>query len=406
MLSRRSALQLGAASWLLAGAPRVFAKQPTGVPRYFLTVYCRGGIDSVYTMDPKKRADVDADIDVPYGPEEIVDAGPYQLGPHLKGLKQWASKMAIVRGVRVQTANHETGSFQMLRMRAGVTASMPALFDVLGQHRDGQPLSTVSLGNLASFEHTPGALEAPTGESDRTSLNAVDDLSDEDVALLAASYKKHLARMPSSSSLSAEGLRTREHVQQVQAFFDRLQHIPRFKPTSGGRSAEDLQRALWFLEHDLSRSVFVKFQYDWDSHYRNAEKQAGANSALVSLVDKLLKDLESRKNEHGTLASQTVLLIGSELGRFPVINGNLGKDHFPESAYMMFGPSVNVGKSFVPTGKRMQGLKVSAKTGQPADVDADHVIIDDIGATMLHMARVKPELYGYTGRRLSFLERA
>ena len=408
MLARRSLLQLGAASWLLAGVPGARAAKTSG-PRYFLTIYCRGGIDGVYTMDPKTRGDVDADIDVPYAINDIVDAGPFALGPHFAGLKKWAPEMAVVRGVRVQTANHESGSFQMLRMRTGVTPSMPSLFDVIGQHRDGQPLSTVSLGKLASFEHTPGALEAPTGESNNTSLDAVDKLSDEDIALLAASYKKHLARMPSSSSSSGTALRTREHVQQVQAFFERLQHIPRFQSTSWGREktgAEDLQRALWFFEHDLTRSVFVKFQYDWDSHYRNADKQQGANQTLVFLLDKLLAELHTRKNAFGTLASQTVVLVGSELGRFPVINGNLGKDHFPESQYMLFGPGINVGRSFGPTGKRMEGIRVSTKTGQPADVGADHLVLDDVGATMLHMAGIQPELYGYLGKRLSFLERA
>jgi hypothetical protein len=53
----------------------------------------------------------------------------------------------------------------------------------------------------------------------------------------------------------------------------------------------------------------------------------------------------------------------------------------------------------------MQGLKVSSKTGLPVDVGGEHLVLDDLGTTLLHMAGINPELYGYLGRRLSFLER-
>ena len=200
-------------------------------------------------------------------------------------------------------------------------------------------------------------------------------------------------------------------MQQAQAFFKRLSTSPRFSPKSWGKesgpvakAAEDFQRTLWLLENDLTRSVFLKLQFDWDSHYRNADKQTGANASLTFLLNHFLTALHERSNAHGTLASQTVLIVGSELGRFPVINGNLGKDHFPESQFMLFGPGINVGQAFAPTGRRMEGLKVSAKTGLVAEVDADHLLLDDLGTTLLHMAGVNPELYGYAGRRLRFLE--
>ena len=94
---------------------------------------------------------------------------------------------------------------------------------------------------------------------------------------------------------------------------------------------------------------------------------------------------------------------GSSFGGY-TINGNLGKDHFPESQFMLFGPGLNVGHPFASTGRRMEGLKVSARTGLPDDIDADHLVLDDIGATLLHVAGVNPALYGYAGKRLRVLE--
>lgn len=418
LLSRRRFVAATASSWLCAGLPRSFAQSTPGKqrgPRYFVTFFLRGGIDPVYTVDPKTRGEVADKVDVPYGANDIVDGGAMGFGPHFQKLQKWAPKMAVLRGVQVKTANHETGAFQTLRMRTGVTTGMPSLYDVIGQSRDSQPLASVTLGDLTSFEHSPGALAAPTGVGGNgtTSLDAVDALSDEEVDLLARVYQGHLARFPKWQQ-SPEATRTREHVAQAGAFFQRMKTTARFKAADwdakkGSRAvrvAEDLQRTLWFLENDLTRGVAVRVVFDWDSHYRNADKQAQSTGDFTPVLARFLEELHTRKNAHGVLADQTALVIGSELGRFPIINGNLGKDHFPEAPYMFFGPSFNVGQAFVPTGKMMEGLPVSAETGKAGDTGAQHVVLDDVGTTLMHIAGLNPTTYGYRGRRLRFLERA
>src|SRR3979409_984045 len=107
-LTRRQVMTASAASFLLAGLPR--ARGQTDVkrkaPRYFVTVFLRGGIDAVYTTDPKTKKDVEANVDVPYDVGSIVDGGPIQFGPHFRPFQKWASKMAVLRGVQVSTANH------------------------------------------------------------------------------------------------------------------------------------------------------------------------------------------------------------------------------------------------------------------------------------------------------------
>jgi hypothetical protein len=88
------------------------------------------------------------------------------------------------------------------------------------------------------------------------------------------------------------------------------------------------------------------------------------------------------------------------------VNSNLGKDHFPESSFLFYGSGIAAGRAFVPTGRRMEGLAVSAKTGLPGDAGAEHLVLDDIGTTLLHIHGLRPDTYGYRGRRLNFLERA
>lgn len=388
-------------------------------PRYFVTLFLRGGIDAVYTVDPKTRAQVDAKVDVPYDSNAILTSSSsnLQLGPHLAPVRKWADKMAIVRGVQVHTANHETGATQVLRMRTNVTSRMPSLHDVIGQSRaPEQAISSVTLGDLTNQEYSAGALTSPTADpGGRTVLETLDDLSDEDIAVLARVYANHIKRVPKwQTSLEAE--RTKEHLSQAAAFFERMKTTPRFKPESwterkgkAGRVAEDLQRVLWFLENDLAKGVYVRIYFGWDSHTRNTAHQAQASGSFMGSLDRFLTELHTRRNAHGTLAEQTVLVIGSELGRFPIINGNEGKDHFPECPYVFMGPTVNSGEgkgiAFVETDKMMAGTPVSLTTGRP-EAGGSLVHLDDIGTTLVHMAGMKPELYGYNGRRLKFLERA
>jgi hypothetical protein len=423
MLTRRQVLGTAAAASVLSGlrlsgllgvGPRARAQAASrpsfAPPRYFVTVFLRGGIDAVYTTDPKTRSEVDADVDVPYGANDIVDAGKMQFGPHFRPLARWAPELAVVRGVQVTTANHETGAFQMMRLRTNVEPTMPSLQDIIGAHRDTQPLASVTVGRLNSFEASPNAVVAPNGTEGRslTSLEAVDALSDEEAALLSTAFENHLRHF--SKEAGGRDAVTRDHLTQAQSFFKRLQRVPRFKavdwrngPAGGGTEA--LQRTLWFLQNDLAKGIVCKIQSDWDSHYRNADRQARATAAFTQVFSRFLDELHARRNEYGTLAEQTVVVCGSELGRFPVINGDLGKDHFPKSQFLLFGRDINGGSAFGTTGRRMEGQPIDLQTGRDRR-GGEHVYLDDLGATVLTMAGLKPELYGYTGRSLPFLMRS
>lgn len=418
MWDRRRFLQLSLAGAVGASLPRLSFAQATKTspirPRYFVTFFLRGGMDAVYTFNPKTRAEVDADVDVPYAANDILSGGDLAFGPHLAPLVPFAGKMAIVRGVQVKTANHESGAYQMLRMRTDPSTLTPSLYDIIGQTRDTQPLGSVTMGMLASFEHSPNALTAPT--NGYSALEQLDRLADDEIEMLAQAFKKHLARFPSWES-SAKTEQTRDHTAQLAAFFERLKGVRRFadEPWVRGkgrraRAAKDMQRLLWLLENDLAKGVYMKVQMDWDSHYRNAAQQRGANGAFFGSFARFLDELHKRRNAYGTLAEQTVVVVGSELGRFPVLNGNLGKDHFPETGLLFFGAGIQTndgrGAVFGETDKRMAGRKLSLKTGKTDDAGADHLTLDDVGTTLMHMAGLKPELYGYTGRRLAFLERA
>lgn len=69
----------------MASVPAMTAKlassKPLGRPRYFVQLLLAGGMDAVYTIDPKRAADVDSWVDVPYAAKEIVATKTGFLGP-------------------------------------------------------------------------------------------------------------------------------------------------------------------------------------------------------------------------------------------------------------------------------------------------------------------------------------
>ncbi len=396
------AVRLAAAGACFGGLPRALAAKPPVGPRYVVSLFLRGGIDAVYTTDPKTRADVDRDVDVPYPPSSIVD-GAIPLGPHFAPLSRFTKDMAIVRGLQVHVANHEGGAYQFLRMRTGVMPNMASLGEIIGQRRE-QALASVTLGDLSSFDYSANSLVAPTGSGGRTALDMLDALDDESISVLAKSYRKHLRAMPESGA-SERQLRTREHLAQLAEFLERSSTLPRFQSENWGLlrdTAADLQRALYLCEHDLARCVTVKIQLDWDSHFRNAAKQEQANGVFAPLLARFIDELHRRRNAQGSLASQTLLVVGSELGRFPVINGNLGKDHFPETQLLLMGPGIRPG-AYGQTAKRMQGRRIDVTSAAIDGPGGVHLELDDIGATILGLTGYTPSVYGYRGRRLGFL---
>jgi uncharacterized protein (DUF1501 family) len=72
---------------------------------------------------------------------------------------------------------------------------------------------------------------------------------------------------------------------------------------------------------------FVEVQLDgWDTHKDNFNRTAALLSQLDPALSALLHDLGQRK-----LLGKTLLVCLGEFGRTPKINGNEGRDHYPDA---------------------------------------------------------------------------
>jgi hypothetical protein len=415
MISRRTLIgsaSAGLAATLVARATRpAWASRkrlPARRPRYVVNFLLPGGMDSVYTLDPKRPGELEPGLDLPFAPGDITE-GAIPLGPQFKPLARWVDRMSVLQAVAVDTANHQTGHTQAIRLKTRPDRRMPGIFDIIGAHRDTQVLPSIYLNSIYSQDYSPtGFFGDPSTDFGHRSglLETLDSTEPEDLMHLARGVRKNAA----SLGRSQEDLRTAESMNAVATLFERLAHAPRLalqpwpvpvrEPVGMANLA---QRTLWLLEHDLTACAFVSMEGDWDTHQNNARQQIAMNRELAAVLDRFLGELHRRSNQFGRLADNTLLIVNSELGRFPRLNDLAGKDHFPVAPFMMFGPSMNAGKVFGATNRRMEAIPLSPRTGRPVGAGGHTLRLDDIGTTVLHIAGLDPERYGYDGRVLDFL---
>jgi uncharacterized protein (DUF1501 family) len=426
MLSRRQLLS-GAGAGLLAGLASHVISRSAGAktagtfakgPRYWLCVVPSGGMDAIYTTDPRTSTEVAAGVDVPYEPHEIVEAGGLRLGPLFKGLAPWSSRLSVIKGVAVNTANHQTGLLQAARIKTSTSNWTPSALEIIGAHRDGQAVGYMSLNAPYANAYTPydfgEPFKAAYGPPTTSLFALIDSLSREELETAGRVMGDNAASLMRRGPMSVADEEARSAAAQSSAFLRRAAIVPPFKvePWVSGpagdaeetaRMAVSLQRALWTFEHDLVATATVFSDVAWDSHTRNAKIQTQMTPYLVTVLDRLFTELDRRSNAHGRLSDQTAVLVFSELGRLPYLNQAKGKDHFPQTSVLTFGKWFRGGATFGAAGKQLEGLGVSTKTGKQDPATSQPLLLDDIGATALHLAGIDPEKHGFAGRRLDFL---
>lgn len=409
-------LALGTGAWLAGTSlgcsdKRPLARRPdTAHPRYWVLILLSGGHDTLYTTDPKLPAEVDDIVTLPTE-NRVVAAGELRLGPHFAPLARWAPELTILNGVQVRTVNHDTGEKQFFHLKTNIIDVMPSALDIIATRRTGQPLGVAYVNLSSRVMHSPAyfgtADQFYFGKGDV--FDQVARASPQELQALTRVYRRQASDIARSGPGWREAEQTAIYLEEVADFFE---HVATVRPMAvterstdyvAQSMAESLERALWLIENDLCCGVVLDLGLlGWDTHIRNEAKQGEMNGNFAKLFDDYLTELHARKNRHGVLAQRTVTVVGSELGRFPRQNDMLGKDHLPQTSFLFTGPGIRAGRSFGRTGRQLEGLPIAYRTGEPTP--AGRVpLLDDMGSTLLHLAGLDPERYGYRGKICEFL---
>ena len=410
-LSRREMCGTLLATTAMALTPRwARAARPTkrrNGPSKLLVVHLGGGMDDLFSVDPKQKTEVKPKIGPLFTASDLTTHKNIRLAPAWKPLAPYVSRMQVLLGVQCKTVGHATGIAQVIQMRTGVV--------------DVREESFLTLAG--------GAIAAKTG----VSLHAVNlgvhggrgnGFHDENGMTLTALH--NLANDPAHYDLGRRALRDAlagkcavdcDTLRSVDQLLVKMRGTALPKPPASrvaktewpdffqGQepfSGIEFSWAHYIFANDLAPVVGCSPLPFWDTHGNNDVMQAVLNHQLALWLRELLDNLKATPRPGGrTLLDETGIVILSELGRFPYRNSYGGKDHFPQISVTLIGPGL-VADRFGETNAELLGADLSLKTGRPGR-GARAITLDDIGRTLFEWVGFADHAkHGYTGDVLDF----
>jgi len=349
---------------------------------YFIFCYFGGGWDVLLGLDPKDpdvfRPELNGDTLIQPGYNLLLDPSVNQepmnsavpgmdFGPYIGNLVDWAPRMALVRGMSMDTLTHETGRRRFL------TGKPPA-----GLQARGSSISSVLAATLGLHAPVPNLsaqvesfnVDQPVYAS-ALQVNSVSDLlavlSPSDAALPAEVGDRVQALLDEfaacettqASPLLSSGLEQRLAAknlveQRIDALFDFGSNDPdivalreQYGFTANNLSTAEAQTAMAVtaITSDISRVVSFRVASGLDTHDNWALEQGPALRRGFNLVSTMAADLDSRpyKNTGDSWLDHTTIIGFSEFSRTPLLNSRLGRDHALMNACFLLGGGVRGG---------------------------------------------------------------
>jgi hypothetical protein len=350
-----------------AGSPM---RKPTA--RNVIYLYMSGGMTHVDTFDPK-TGDV-------AGPVKAIDtnANGIQISEYLPAMAKQMDKVSLVRSLSTTQGAHEQGNYYMhtsYTMRG--TISHPGLGAWLLRHegRTNRTLpGSVRIGGGASgggagfmeSRYAPLVLGS-ANEGVKNSRMTVSEKDFNDRLMLAQQFDESFHQKYNQKNVRAykdmydDALRLMKS-EDLKAFD--LGMEPQAVRAAYGNNGfgQGCLLARRLVENDV-RFVEVTLG-GWDTHSNNFTSVERLAANLDQALATLLTDLDRRG-----LLEETVVALGTEFGRTPLINEDDGRDHFPQAfSGLLAGGGIRGGYVFGKTDARAERVEEGKVT--PPDFNA------------------------------------
>lgn len=400
MMNRRCFL--GSAAALAALSPFCPARAAvSGSDRKFVFVFAEGGWDPTRVFAPEFA---NPQVDMEPLAERYTAGGIVWVDhPDRPSVRAFvdahASRVLLFNGVLVRSIAHEicrmiamTGDSSGLKPDWGAlisTGGVPGPYPyTVPQLVMGGPSFPGPLGAAVARTGGSGQLEALingdiVGWSDAPpgGLSVpVQNIVDRYARRRAASQAQ---RVPGSAVYGAYA----EAVASSASLKD-LRYVMDF--TGGSTLSEQSQVAVDALAIGTTRCVTLSEGGSWDTHANNDADQSVRFESLFSGLNRLMEQLEAAPGPlGGTLRDETTVVVLSEMGRTPLLNGFLGKDHWPYTSVMVVGDGMTTGRVVGALDDLYYGRPVDPASGDVRD-DAQLLSIEAVGATLLALADIDP----------------
>lgn len=425
--SRRRWLQSLAASvagYSLSGLmPALADTAPSaGLPRrHCILLWMSGGPSQIDTFDLKPGHANGGSF------KPIDTATPsLRISEHLPKLAKLSDHLAIVRGLSSKEGDHGRGTFLLRTGRSpDPVIRYPTLGSVVSKELDpGENALPAFIAVNPSLAFNPAAYEAgflgskysalTIKPKDNPGANGFAELGVDDLKPAAPlSAERRADRLDVLQGLQA-GLNENYRQGPVKAHDTILKRTLQLIHSDGGRVFDLAEEPAAVRERYgrgnfgqgclLARRLieqgvsFVEVSLGdvgrWDTHGNNFNAVQALSAELDAGWSSLMEDLAARN----LLASTTILWMG-EFGRTPVINGNGGRDHYPNAwSAVLAGGGIKGGQAWGRTSP--DGMKVEDGLLTPGDllatlcsalgIDPGRQNISDIGRPF-KLADGKPE---------------
>lgn len=365
-----------AALGITGALPRTRAWAAPAPAKNLVLVVAYGGWDTTYVLDPKPGI---AGIDAPDG--EIVELGvpifDHASRPNTRAFfAAHGDRVTLVHGLQVQSLVHNdcskrvlTGTQSDTSPDVGAIAAFelgsdrPVPYFVMGQTSYAGPFASIAA--RAGTANQLGTVLEPTIGFPLTGITPFGIDGEEQKLVRAHVLARAERRRSERGVIGSNRAKLDDFIASLQRGDD-LRAI-------GGLGSFNYTRdlgvqaglAVSALERELSWAVQIETG-SFDTHNAN-EQQTVQHELLFAGLSVLLDALAGKpgKRGGGTLLDETVIAVVSEMGRTPLLNEGLGKDHWPVTSALLIGGGLPGGRVLGATDDALSGRPIDLATGQP-----------------------------------------
>lgn len=403
-LSRRDFLHVGVVGGLGLTLPQFLRMKQArgdqktyesveGTAKSVIYIFLPGGAAHQETFDPKPFAPVEY-----RGPFGVINTNVegVQLSQNMVKTAQVMDKLVVCRSMTHGEAAHERGTHNMFTgYRPSPALQFPSMGSVVAHEFGprnympqyicipGQPNEYAGTGYLSS-SYAPFSLGADPASKrfkvrDLTLPGGIDDDRFGRRRNLLDAVNTYFTSKEKSDSLDAvdtfyQQAYSMVSSQSVREAFDMDKEPDAMKDAYGRNEAG--MRMLLARRLVEGGARFVTLTYGgWDHHANIQGAIAGQLPPFDQAFAQLITDLEQR----GLLAS-TLVVVASEFGRTPKINGDAGRDHWPKVfSVAMAG------------GGLKRGMVYGSSNSTASEPEIDALGVEDWATTIYHCLGIKAD---------------
>lgn len=415
-LSRRQLLKTGCSMTayaplhrLVFGTRRLNAQANSSdysVQKRLIWINLSGGWDLLEVMDPKRSSTSGIDMIYDYNDSHVVGSNSeVRLGRWLPRIAQIGNDLLIVKGMAMGTTSHSAGSVYMntgILSNTGVvnSASIPAVVA-------SESVSTIPIIQLN------GGSPAPI---DRGLLNPVSVVRAQNLELYRSMYpesdqetSRKLMFLDYLRDSVSEYQDSTNHQDFPVSGNDRLQSIVSAEAKVRGQFEQQVGNTLALTSEEfaeftsgaptgLRRSSAQTFALaqkliknrvcdcinlgigGFDTHQNQSASLQGLLGQVDFLVSRLVECLRESNNLNDTL-----IVMYSDFGRTPKINGSNGRDHWPVGGALMIGGGIDGGRVVGGTDDNFRAHLVNPSTGEVDNTSGIQLSPIHLGGSVLSL---------------------